>query len=82
LSLGEESGSRRSPGDQERTSVYNAILRLQDAGLIECVGQLVPLRHGRPGQCYRLIETGKEVADRERERVMALYGLAADPVPI
>ena len=57
-------------------TLYGALTRLQDQGLIERVDSDEPAENGRPRKAYRLTKTGSAVLDAEISRLQTLVQTA------
>ena len=71
--------SERTSGEVELTAstLYAAMARLLDAGLIQEVG--APARTGgAPRRCYRITKAGRDLAQREAERLARSLAMARD----
>lgn len=57
-------------------TLYGALTRLQDQGLIERVDSQEPSESGRPRKAYRLTQNGSAVLDAEVSRLQSLVHTA------
>lgn len=62
-------------------TLYGALTRLQDQGLIERVESDEPQTSGKPRKAYRLTQTGLVVLEAEVERLNALVQTARQHLP-
>jgi PadR family transcriptional regulator PadR len=62
-------------------TLYGALTRLQDQGLIERVSRPEPADSGRPRKAYRLTEAGLKVLDAETKRMANLVRASRRNLP-
>ena len=71
--------AERTSGEVELTAstLYAAIARLLEAGLIEEV-EAPDKTRGAPRRCYRITKAGRQLAQREAERLARSVAMARD----
>jgi DNA-binding PadR family transcriptional regulator len=57
-------------------TLYGALSRLLDQGLIECVEEEDPAQVGRPRKFYTLTRSGRRMLEAEAERLMLMLAAA------
>jgi len=62
-------------------TLYGALVRLQDQGLIERVPSPEPAERGRPRKAYRLTEIGLKVLHAEADRMANLVRVSQARLP-
>jgi DNA-binding PadR family transcriptional regulator len=62
-------------------TLYGALIRLQEQGLIERVPSREPAVSGKPRKDYRLTETGARILQAEVDRLSTLLNAARARLP-